>query len=142
VRTADDLDGAFGLAVRNGAEGLLVLPSASCGSALSRLPTPGMERQDDAQVRQPAGVVMNELVSVQPVEVLVSDVPVPLAVAEHVPGDHHDGVAHGRDAVLGSAPASQAVIVGGQIVVSGLDSAPGALDQRGAQPAVALARPT
>ena len=48
---------------------------------------------------------MNEPVSVQPVEVLVSEVPVRLAVAEHVPRDDHDGVAHGRDGFLVAAPA-------------------------------------
>jgi len=39
---------------------------------------------------------MNEPVSVQAVEVLVAEVPVRLAGAEHVPRDDHDGVAHGR----------------------------------------------
>src|SRR6516165_267731 len=48
---------------------------------------------------------MNEPVSVQPVEVLVSEVPVRLAGAEHVSRDDHDGVAHGRQGFLVAAPA-------------------------------------
>src|SRR5439155_23648344 len=96
--------------------------------------------QDDAEIRQPAGVITNEPVSVQSVEVIVSEVPVRPAVPEKVPRDDEDRVARGNDAFLVAAPACDPVILRCQIAVSGPDGAPGALDQRRAQPAVAFTR--
>src|SRR5262245_22937544 len=101
----------------------------------------GWSREDDAELHQPAGVIANEPLSIQPVEVLVSEVAVRLAVPKHVPGDDQDGVAHRRDPFLVAASACDAVILGSQIAVANPDGAPGALGQRGTQPAVAFARP-
>src|SRR5947208_16467571 len=61
--------------------------------------------QDDAEIRQPAGVITNEPVAVQSVEVIVSEVPVRPAVPEKVPRDDEDRVAHGNDACLAAWPA-------------------------------------
>jgi hypothetical protein len=85
-------------------------------------------------------VITNKPVSIQPVEVIVSEILVRRAVAEKVPRDDEDGVAYGDDAFFVAAPASDPVILRGQIAVSGPDGSPGALDQGRAQPAVAFAR--
>ncbi len=97
--------------------------------------------QDDAQVRQAAGVIPDEPVSIQPIEVVVAEIVVRHPVPENVPRGDHDGVGDGHDRFLVAAPASQPVILDRQVTPSSPDGPPGALDQRGPQPAVALAGP-
>src|SRR5262245_30853773 len=60
-------------------------------ATVRRLPTPGMGREDGAELHQPAGVIGNEPLSIQPVEVLGPEVAVGLAGPKHVPRDDQDG---------------------------------------------------
>jgi hypothetical protein len=52
-----------------------------------QLPMPTREGQDDAEIRQPTGMITNESVPFQAIKVIVSEVPVRPAVAEKVPRD-------------------------------------------------------
>lgn len=88
-----------------------------------QLAMPAREGQDDAELREPAGVITSESVPVQPIEVIVSEVQVRPAVAEKVPRDDQDRVAHGHDAFFVAAPARDPVILRREVAVASSDGA-------------------
>src|SRR5262249_40131748 len=98
----------------------------------------GWSGYGDAKFRQPAAVITDESVPVQPIEVVTARVAVRHAMAQDVPHRDEDRVGDGRDGFLVPAPASHAVILRCQIAVPGAHGTSCTLDQGGAQPAVAF----
>src|SRR5262245_35020712 len=88
----------------------------------------GWSGDGDAKFRQPAGVITDESVPVQPIEVVTARVAVRHAMAQDVPHRDEDGVGDGGDGFLIPTPASHAVILRGQIAVAGAHGTPGTLD--------------
>src|SRR5262245_35427731 len=94
----------------------------------------------DTQVCQPTRVIADEPVAIQPVEVVAAQIAVGYSVPQNVPRGDQDGVAHGHDRLPVAPAARHAMILGRQVAIPRPHGASGTLNQRGAEPAVALAR--
>jgi hypothetical protein len=61
-------------------------------------------------------VIANESGSIQPVEVVTAEIAVGHSMPQNVPRGDQDGVADGHDGFLVASAASNAVILGGQVL--------------------------
>jgi hypothetical protein len=84
-------------------------------------------------------VVADALISVQPVKVVVPEIPVRRAIAKDVPRGDKNRMGDGHDDSLVATASSQPTLLRHEVAVLGPNGTPTALDQGGTQPAVALA---